>query len=112
MPSTRQTSRTREALIIGMRYVLPIGLVLIGFAMLFVVDGSLKWDGFAMCVGAGLSVALMNVLFRYGAKGDHERDDEERAREFMAEHGHWPDEPPPTRRPGGAGGARRTAPHA
>jgi hypothetical protein len=67
-------------------------LVLVGFAALFVVDDSTKWDAFAMCVGAGLSVALINVLFRFGAKGDEERDREEAAREYLAEHGHWPDE--------------------
>lgn len=77
---------------IWVRYVLPGVLVLVGFAALFVVDDSTKWDAFAMCVGAGLSVALINVLFRFGAKGDEERDREEAAREYLAEHGHWPDE--------------------
>jgi hypothetical protein len=78
--------------VIWVRYVLPGVLVLVGFAALFVVDDSTKWDAFAMCVGAGLSVALINVLFRFGAKGDEERDREEAAREYLAEHGHWPDE--------------------
>ena len=59
---------------------------------LFVVDDSTKWDAFAMCVGAGLSVPLINVLFRFGAKGDEERAREDAAREYLAEHGHWPDE--------------------
>ena len=54
---------------IWIRYVLPAVLVLAGFVVLFVVDGSTKWDGFAMCVGAGLSVLLINVLFRFGAQG-------------------------------------------
>ena len=52
----------------------------------------LKWDGWAMCVGAGLALLLLNVLFRYGAKGDKERDAEEAAREYFAQHGRWPDE--------------------
>jgi hypothetical protein len=51
-----------------------------------------------MCVGAGLSVALINLLFRFGARGDEERQAEEDARQFFSEHGHWPDEPPPSRR--------------
>ena len=55
---------------IWLRYGLPAVLVLAGFAMLFVADDGLKWDGFAMCVGAGLAVLLMNVLFRFGAQGD------------------------------------------
>ena len=77
---------------IWIRYGLPAVLVLAGFVMLFAVDGSAKWDGFAMCVGAGLSVLLINVLFRFGAKGDEEREREDEAREYLAKHGHWPDE--------------------
>ena len=77
---------------IWIRYVLPAALVLAGFVVLAVADGSTKWDGFAMCVGAGLAVLLLNVLVRFGAKGDEERTREEEAREYMATHGHWPDE--------------------
>ena len=77
---------------IWIRYVLPAALVLAGFVSLFVVDEGLKWDAFAMLVGAGLSVALMNVLFRYGAKGDEERRREDAAREYFTRHGRWPDE--------------------
>jgi hypothetical protein len=81
----------------AVRYGLPAVLIVAGFVILFTTEGSLKWDGWAMCVGAGLSVLLLNWLFRIGAQGDRERDDEERAREFFSEHGHWPDEDPPAR---------------
>ena len=37
-----------------------------------------------MCVGAGLSVLLINLLFRFGAQGDEERDREDAAREYLA----------------------------
>ena len=77
-----------------LRYGVPAALVVAGFVILFTVSGSIRWDGWAMCVGAGLAVLLLNVLFRFGAKGDEERDAEERAREYLAEHGHWPDEAP------------------
>ena len=77
---------------IWIRYVLPAVLVLAGFVVLIVGNGSTKWDGFAMCVGAGLSVLLINVLFRFGARGDEERDQEEAARDYLAKHGRWPDE--------------------
>ena len=77
---------------IWLRYGLPAALVVAGFVLLIVADGSVKWDGFAMCVGAGLSVLLMNVLFRFGAKGDEEREREDAAREYFAEHGRWPDD--------------------
>jgi hypothetical protein len=75
------------------RYVLPAVLVVVGFVILLVADESLRWDGWAMCVGAGLSLLLLNVLFRYGAQGDREREAEAAAREYFAEHGRWPDDP-------------------
>lgn len=78
----------------AIRYGLPGALVLAGFVILAFADGSIRWDGWAMCVGAGLALLLLNVLFRYGARGDEERDAEEKAREYLAEHGHWPDEAP------------------
>jgi hypothetical protein len=74
------------------RYVLPAVLVIAGFVILFTADDSLRWEGWAMCVGAGLALLLLNVLYRYGAQGDRERDAEDFAREHFAEHGHWPDE--------------------
>jgi high-affinity Fe2+/Pb2+ permease len=79
----------------ALRYGLPAVLIVAGFVILFVTDGSIRWDGWAMCVGAGLSIALINVLFRFGAKGDQERSAEEEARRYLAEHGRWPDDPPP-----------------
>ena len=74
------------------RYVLPALLVIAGFVILFTAGASLRWDGWAMCVGAGLALLLLNVLFRYGARGDRERAAEESAREYFAQHGRWPDE--------------------
>lgn len=75
------------------RYVLPAVLVLAGFVILLTANDSLKWDGWAMCVGAGLALLLLNVLYRYGAQGDRERDAEESAREYFGKHGRWPDDP-------------------
>jgi hypothetical protein len=85
--------RGRE-LLIFIRYVLPVACIVAGFVILFTVEGSYRWDGWAMCVGAGLSISLMNLLFRFGAKGDREREEEAAAREYLDEHGHWPDEAP------------------
>ena len=76
------------------RYGLPAGLVLAGFVLLFAAPESSRYEGFAMCVGAGLSLLLLNVLFRIGVQGDRERDREVEAREYLATHGHWPDEKP------------------
>jgi hypothetical protein len=76
-----------------LRYILPALLVVSGFVVLFALEGDSRWDLWAMLVGSGLAVLLLNVLFRYGAKGDQERADEESAREFFAQHGRWPDDP-------------------
>jgi len=74
------------------RYVVPAVLVVIGFVILFTAGESLRWEGWAMCVGAGLAILLLNVLYRYGATGDRERTAEDEAREYFSEHGRWPDE--------------------
>ena len=95
MPDERGTSRA--GLIWAIRYGLPILLFVAGWIILFATDASVRWDGWAMCVGAAGALLLLNVLFRYGAKGDQEREDEDAAREYLAEHGHWPDEDPPSR---------------
>ena len=75
-----------------LRYGLPALLIVIGFVLLFTVEGNLRWDGWAMCVGSGLAILLMNVLFRFGSRGDDERVRETAARECYAEHGRWPDD--------------------
>jgi hypothetical protein len=83
-------------LVAAVRYGLPAVLILAGFAVLLVGHSAGRFDGFAMLVGAGLSVALLNALFRFGAAGDRDREQEDRARDFFSEHGRWPDEEPPT----------------
>ena len=96
-PATRQTARPgpverqRTSLpLIGLRYVLPALVVLSGLvAMAFGTDVSL--EGGAGLVSAGLAIWFINWLFRIGAAGDAERDDEERAREYFDRHGRWPD---------------------
>jgi hypothetical protein len=76
------------------RYGLPLLLFVAGWVILFTADGSIRWDGWAMCLGSAGALLLLNVLFRFGARGDQEREDEEAAREYFTEHGHWPDERP------------------
>ena len=59
----------------AVRYLLPLGIFLLGCALL-IIDGGGKtgWEGFFMATGAALSVLLLNWLFRLGAEGDRERD--------------------------------------
>ena len=76
----------------AVRYWLPVALIAAGVLSLFVIDDSDRYEAFSMLVGSGLSVALLNVLFRYGSKGDREREAEDAAREYYAQHGRWPDD--------------------
>ncbi len=75
------------------RYGIGAVMVIAGIVLLITVPGT-GVDGFAMAVGGGLAVVLINVLFRFGAEGDLERIREEEARQFFDEHGVWPDEVP------------------
>jgi hypothetical protein len=77
---------------LAVRYVLPLVLFLGGIAMFAIEPNSIGVEGLAMATGASLSVLLLNWLFRQGVRGDRERDAEEAAREYYAEHGRWPDE--------------------
>ncbi|HET8535731.1 MAG TPA: hypothetical protein VFL73_01005 [Solirubrobacteraceae bacterium] len=76
------------------RWILPIAICIAGIVMMIAAP-DISEAG-AMVVGAGLSVWLLNVLYRVGVKGDRERATEDEARDFFDRHGHWPDEQPPT----------------
>lgn len=73
------------------RYVVPALLVLFG-AVYAIVDWPDGAEAFSLFAGAGLSILLLNVLYRMGVQGDFDRDDEEAARDYFSEHGVWPDE--------------------
>jgi hypothetical protein len=77
---------------VAVRYVLPAVLILLGIVLWPVNPNGLGIDLFAMLVGAGISVLLLNALFRLGSKGDEERQAEADARDYFSSHGHWPDE--------------------
>ena len=78
------------------RYGLPLILLLVGIAFLIIQPNSTGLEGFCAGAGAALALLLLNVLFRAGVSGDRDRDREEAARAYFDEHGHWPDEAPPT----------------
>ena len=75
-----------------LRYGIGAAMVLAGIVMLIVNPSGLGVDAFAMAVGGGLSVLLINFLYRLGVSGDQEREAEERARAYFDEHGEWPEE--------------------
>jgi hypothetical protein len=75
------------------RYLLPLGIFLLGIALLIADGGGTTGlEGFFMATGAALAVLLLNWLFRFGAAGDREREAEEAAREHFGRTGRWPDE--------------------
>jgi hypothetical protein len=81
------------------RFWLPAIVVLVGLGLWIASPSVDTAEGSAGIIGAGLSIWLLNFLYRVGVKGDRERRDEDDARAFMEEHGHWPDESPPDRTP-------------
>jgi hypothetical protein len=72
------------------RWILPALIVLGGLIAIIAAPG--EAEAGAMIVGAGLSVWLLNLLYRVGLSGDRERHTEDEAREYFDRHGHWPDE--------------------
>jgi hypothetical protein len=76
-------------LLVGMRYVLPAAIV-IGGLVIMALGSENDLEGGASIVSAGLAVYFLNWLFRIGARGDREREDEQAAREYFARHGRWP----------------------
>jgi hypothetical protein len=76
-------------LLLGVRYVLP-AVIVIGGIVVMALGSESDLEGGASIVSAGLAVYFLNWLFRIGARGDRERDDEHAAREYFARHGRWP----------------------
>ncbi len=67
-------------------------MVLAGIVVLVTVPGDMGVHGFASSIGGGLSVVLINLLYRLSISGDREREREEEARRYLDEHGVWPDD--------------------
>jgi hypothetical protein len=78
---------------IFLRYVLPAG-VLLGGLIVMALGSEADLEGGAGIVSAGLAIYAMNWLYRASVDGDRVRDEEEAARIYLDEHGHWPDESP------------------
>ena len=97
MPAEPREGKTTTGVLLG-RYGLSGGLVLAGVVCLLVAPEGQAFHGFALFTGAGVSLLLLNVLYRIGVRGDFERDDEEEARRYFTEHGEWPDAGPPKER--------------
>jgi hypothetical protein len=84
----KKTSRSLFVLRYGIGGVMCVA----GIVLLATDAGGFGVDGFALGVGAGLSLIMLNFLYRLGVSGDRERDQEEDARTYLELHGYWPDE--------------------
>lgn len=93
-PRARDHQDMSPIVLILVRYVMPAVVVVGGLIALAVSPTEQTLEGVAGIVGAGLSIALLNVLHRMGVDGDADRDDEADARRYFDEHGYWPDEAP------------------
>jgi hypothetical protein len=91
-PSTTEQARGQSVGMLLLRYGIGGAMVLAGIVLLVINPGGFGVDAFAMAVGGGLSVLLINFLYRLGVSGDKEREAEERARAYFDEHGEWPEE--------------------
>lgn len=81
----------RRLILPAIRYGLPGTVVLVGFVAI-AIDPGKNWEGAAALIGAGLSVALLNVLHRVGVRGEVDRVHEADARSYFDAHGRWPNE--------------------
>ena len=93
--ASSRRQRLRHPLFL-VRWVLPSLVIVAGFVVLAVRRDTIGLEAFAMLTGAGLSIWLINFLYRLSVSGDRDRDDEDRARRYFDEHGHWPDEECPS----------------
>ena len=91
-PSTTEHEPGQSAGMLFVRYGIGAVMVMAGVVLLAVNPGGFGVEAFAMAVGGGLSVLLINFLYRLGVSGDKEREAEERARAYFDEHGEWPAE--------------------
>jgi hypothetical protein len=89
--SQQPVSRRRRQrwLLTGIRYVLPVVVTVCGLVIM-AFGSETDLEGGASIVSAGLAIYFVNWLYRIGVSGDRERDTEEAAREYFAEHGRWP----------------------
>ena len=82
---------TRARLVWAVRYALPALICLVGLGFLIADPGS-NYEGAMALLGAGLSVLLVNLLFRFGVTSDRDRAEEDAARREFDRTGRWPDD--------------------
>lgn len=90
-PSPPEQPPGRTLPIALVRYALP-GAVVVAGLVVMAFGSEVDLEGGAGILSAGLAIFFINWLFRTGAAGDRQRDEEDAAREYFDRHGHWPDQ--------------------
>ncbi len=80
------------ASLIFVRFALPALIVLSGTSLAIIGARESALEAGALLIGAVLSVALGNLLYRVGVRGYEDRRREELARERFDRTGRWPSE--------------------
>ena len=95
MPASDSSNRFGKTVLAVTRVWLPLVIAVAGLAGIVVGQGktSSPWAaaGVSLLLVA-LIVWMINWMYRIGVQSNRERDREERAREYFAEHGRWPEE--------------------
>jgi hypothetical protein len=75
------------------RLWLPIGIAVAGVVAIVLGHGRTTLAGAGVgLVLVGLTVWMINWMYRLSVASNLDRDREEQAREYFDEHGRWPDE--------------------
>jgi hypothetical protein len=75
------------------RLWLPIGIAVAGLVAIVLGRGRTTLAGAGVgLVLVGLTVWMINWMYRLSVESNLDRDREEQAREYFDEHGRWPDE--------------------
>jgi hypothetical protein len=80
-------------LLIGLRWVLPVVVSIAGLIVMC-LGGESNLESGASILGVGPAIWAINWLYRAAVDGDRDRDSEDAARDYLSDHGHWPDEDP------------------
>ena len=77
------------------RYGLPLLLLISGGVLIGLGHASTRSPAAAtglVLAGLSLTVWMINLMYRWTIESNQDRAKEEAAREYLTQHGHWPDE--------------------
>jgi hypothetical protein len=94
IPAPAMESDASSPGMLVVRYGIGAVMILGGLVLLIASPAGMGVDGFAMAAGGGLSVLLLNFMFRLSVSSERDREREEEARTYFDEHGDWPPDEP------------------